>query len=257
MSKVFISIGTIQIYYYSIFILLGMLSALFILYINAKKENIDTDKLLDIVFYTVIFSLLGARLHYVLFNLDYYIKNHLEIIQTYKGGLAIHGGIIFGIITIYVLAKKKNIKFTKILDISAPALLLGQAIGRWGNFFNQEAYGNITSLKHLIDMHIPKFIRDNMYIDGLYREPMFLYESIGCLLGFIILSLLRRKKVLKENLSTAFYLVWYGILRFIIESRRSDSLMLGTLKVAQLISIIFILIGIIIFINNRKKAKHE
>lgn len=257
MSKVFISIGTIQIYYYSIFILLGMLSALFILYINAKKENIDTDKLLDIVFYTVIFSLLGARLHYVLFNLDYYIKNPLEIIQTYKGGLAIHGGIIFGIITIYVLAKKKNIKFTKILDISAPALLLGQAIGRWGNFFNQEAYGNITSLKHLIDMHIPKFIRDNMYIDGLYREPMFLYESIGCFLGFIILSLLRRKKVLKENLSTAFYLVWYGILRFIIESRRSDSLMLGTLKVAQLISIIFILIGIIIFINNRKKAKHE
>ena len=135
--------------------------------------------------------------------------------------------------------------------------MLGQAIGRWGNFFNQEAYGNITSLKHLIDMHIPKFIRDNMYIDGLYREPMFLYESIGCFLGFIILSLLRRKKVLKENLSTAFYLVWYGILRFIIESRRSDSLMLGTLKVAQLISIIFILIGIIIFINNRKKAKHE
>lgn len=257
MSKVFISIGTIQIYYYSIFILLGMLSALFILYINAKKENVDTDKLLDIVFYTVIFSLLGARLHYVLFNLDYYIKKPLEIIQTYKGGLAIHGGIIFGIITIYVLAKKKNIKFTKILDISAPALLLGQAIGRWGNFFNQEAYGNITSLKHLIDMHIPKFIRDNMYIDGLYREPMFLYESIGCLLGFIILSLLRRKKVLKENLSAAFYLVWYGILRFIIESRRSDSLMLGTLKVAQLISIIFILIGIIIFINNRKKAKHE
>ena len=251
MSKVFISIGTIQIYYYSIFILLGMLSASLILYINAKKENIDIDKLLDIVFYTVIFSLLGARLHYVLFNLDYYIKNPLEIIQTYKGGLAIHGGIIF------VLAKKKNIKFTKILDISAPALLLGQAIGRWGNFFNQEAYGNITSLKHLIDMHIPKFIRDNMYIDGLYREPMFLYESIGCLLGFIILSILRRKKVLKENSSAAFYLVWYGILRFIIESRRSDSLMLGTLKVAQLISIIFILIGIIIFINNRKKAKHE
>ena len=135
--------------------------------------------------------------------------------------------------------------------------MLGQAIGRWGNFFNQEAYGNITSLKHLIDMHIPKFIRDNMYIDGLYREPMFLYESIGCLLGFIILSILRRKKVLKENSSAAFYLVWYGILRFIIESRRSDSLMLGTLKVAQLISIIFILIGIIIFINNRKKAKHE
>ena len=257
MSKVFISIGTIQIYYYSIFILLGMLSALFILYINAKRGNIDIDKLLDIVFYTVIFSLLGARLHYVLFNLDYYIKNPLEITQTYKGGLAIHGGIIFGIITIYVLAKKKNIKFTKILDISAPALLLGQAIGRWGNFFNQEAYGNITSLKHLIDMHIPKFIRDNMYIDGLYREPMFLYESIGCLLGFIILSILRRKKVLKENSSAAFYLVWYGILRFIIESRRSDSLMLGTLKVAQLISIIFILIGIIIFINNRKKAKHE
>ena len=105
MSKVFISIGTIQIYYYSIFILLGMLSALFILYINAKRENIDMDKLLDIVFYTVIFSLLGARLHYVLFNLDYYIKNPLEIIQTYKGGLAIHGGIIGGLIGSYLYAK--------------------------------------------------------------------------------------------------------------------------------------------------------
>ena len=133
-----------------------------------------------------------------------------------------------------------------------PGLIIAQAIGRWGNFFNQEAYGRIIKLSALENMHIPKFIIDGMYINGFYREPTFLYESIMSIIGFIILMTLRRNKKIKTGQLTSIYLIWYGIVRLIIEGMRSDSLMLGPIKIAQLVSLIFIIIGIIIFIKNNK-----
>ena len=135
-------------------------------------------------------------------------------------------------------------------------VIIGQSIGRWGNFFNSEAYGAITTLENLQSQHIPKFIVDGMYIMGEYRQPTFLYESIGCFIGFIILLLIRKNKKIVKGTITASYLIIYGIIRFFIESMRSDSLMLGALKIAQIISLVFIIMGMIIIIINTIKRKN-
>ena len=150
-----------------------------------------------------------------------------------------------------------NVRFLKILDIIAPGLLIAQAIGRWGNFFNQEAHGAATTILNLQEKFIPRFIIEGMNINGIYYEPTFYYESIWCVLGFIILLVTRRKKNIKVGTICSLYLIWYGLGRFAIESMRTDSLMLGPFKVAQIVSIAMVLIGIIIIILNFKKSKYE
>lgn len=256
MSRVAISIGKLNIYWYSIFVLIGMLLGIFLVLKESKKQKINEEFIINFMFYGLIIGILGARIYYILFNLDYYLSNLTEIFAIWNGGLAIHGGIISTIIFGYFYSKKHKIKLLQLTDICAVALIIAQAIGRWGNFINQEAYGRITTLESLQSLHIPKFIIDGMYISGHYRQPTFLYESILCVIGFIILLLVRKfYKNIKTGQLTATYLIWYGIIRFIIEQFRSDSLMLGNIKVAQLVSIIFITTGIIIIINSIKKKK--
>ena len=136
-------------------------------------------------------------------------------------------------------------------------LILGQAIGRWGNFFNQEAHGVATTYAKLKDMHIPEFIINNMNIGGIYYTPTFLYESIWCLLGFIVLLIARKFKYLKVGQLTSIYLMWYSIGRFLIEASRTDSLMLGGFKVAQLISVLLFLIGLFAFMILSRRSKFE
>lgn len=257
MNRVAFDLGIIQIYWYSIFIFVGMLVACAVMYREAKKRNIDDDFLVNLTFNTLFFGIIGARLYYVIFNLNYYLAHPIEILEIWNGGLAIHGGIIMGLIAILLTCKSKKENAMRILDMVVVGVIIGQAIGRWGNFFNSEAYGAITTLEALQSQHIPKFIIDGMYILGEYRQPTFLYESIGCLLGFIVLLLVRLKKNIKIGTLTATYLIWYGALRLFIESMRSDSLMLGPLKVAQVVSIIFILIGVVILIRNLFKGKDE
>lgn len=257
MNRVALDLGFIQIYWYSIFIFAGMLAACVLIYREAKRRNIDDEFLVNLTFNTLVFGIIGARLYYVLFNLDYYLTHPIEILEIWNGGLAIHGGIIMGLIAILLTCKSKKENVMRILDIVVVGVIIGQAIGRWGNFFNSEAYGAITTLEALQSQYIPKFIIDGMYILGEYRQPTFLYESIGCLLGFIILLLIRLKKNLKRGTLTATYLIWYGALRLFIESMRSDSLMLGPLKIAQVVSIIFILVGIVILFRNLFKGKDE
>lgn len=254
MDRVAFDFGFIQIYWYSIFIFLGMLVACFVIYKEAKKRDVDEEKLIDLTFNTIIFGIIGARLYYVAFNLPYYMKNPLEILQIWNGGLAIHGGILFGLLSIIIYCKKNRLSIMRMLDIIVVGVILGQAIGRWGNFFNSEAYGAITTLEALQSQGIPDFIINGMYIMGQYRQPTFFYESVGCIFGFIALIIIRAGKYLKRGNLTAFYLVWYGILRLLIEGLRSDSLMIGTIKVAQLVSAAFILIGILIFIINLIKS---
>ena len=142
-----------------------------------------------------------------------------------------------------------------LLDTVVVGVIIAQAIGRWGNFFNQEAYGRIVSRKTLENLHIPRFIINGMKIGGKYREPTFLYESILSIIGFIVLLLVRKIKTIKTGTITSIYLIWYGISRLIIESFRSDSLMLGPIKMAQLISIIGIVSGIVLLIISIKKNK--
>lgn len=257
MNPILIEIGNIKIYWYSIMILLGVIIGTYFVTREAKRFNISKTKLSDMLFYTIIFGIIGARLYYVIFNLDYYINNPIDIIKVWEGGLAIHGGIIAGIIYLIHYTKKNNLNTLLITDICVPGLLIGQALGRWGNFFNKEAHGPETSIEYLKNLHIPQFIIDGMNIGGTYYIPAFFYESLWCLIGLIIVLFIRRLLRIKKGNITGFYLIWYGIGRFLIEQLRTDSLMINTLKQAQIISIIMIIIGLIILICTRKNEDYN
>ena len=245
-----INIGFISIHLYSIILLIAILSASFLIIKEGKKQGDSENFWTNLIFYTVIFGILGARIYFVLFNLDYYLNSPEEIFMIWHGGLAIHGGIINGLITILLYCYKHKKNSLKILDIIVVGLILAQAIGRWGNFFNGEAHGPETSLDSL--QYLPQFIIDGMHINGVYYIPTFLYESAWCLLGFIFLLLIRKFLKLKPGILTSIYLIWYGLGRFCIESLRTDSLMLMNFKIAQIISLVMIISGIILFIFSYK-----
>ena len=250
MNRVAIDLGFIQIYWYSITMLCGVLFGGILTYSELKRLKIDPNYFLDMIFYVIVFGFLGARFYYVLFNLDYYLSNPKEILAIWNGGLAIHGAIIAGTLTIilYSLKHKKTKKqIIKYLDVSSLGILLGQIIGRWGNFFNGEAHGGVTSKAYLESIHIPEFIIQGMTIDGVVYHPTFLYESFLNLLGLILLLFIRKNKKLKNGMLVSIYLMWYSIVRFFIESMRTDSLMLSNLKMAQVISIVLFIVGVIIF----------
>lgn len=256
MNPIAINIGPLTITWYSICILLGIIFAGVVINKEAKKYNIPTSFITNLIFWCVIFGLLGARIYYVIFNLDYYAAAPIEIIKIWNGGLAIHGGIIAGLITLVIYCKKYGVNILKMTDIAVPGLILAQGIGRWGNFFNAEAHGGIVSRVFLENLHLPNFIIDGMHIGGHYYHPTFLYESIFCIIGFFVLFGFRSFKNTKLGNTTAVYLIWYGVLRFFIESLRTDSLMLGSLKMAQIISIIMITIGFVMLIVTKLKCKN-
>lgn len=250
-----IDLGIISIHWYSILLFIAILIGSNLAIKEAKKQGFEEDFMVNLLFLTVIIGIIGARIYYVIFNFDYYQNNLLEIFKVWNGGLAIHGGIIAGLITIAIICYKKKINLLKILDYLVVGLIIAQAIGRWGNFFNGEAHGAITSLNYLESLHLPKFIVEGMYINGNYYIPTFLYESVWCFIGFIIMLIVRRKKFMNIGYLTSFYLVWYGVERFFVEGLRTDSLMFLSLRVAQLVSLIMIIIGIVIFIYSLKKSK--
>ena len=257
MNRVAFNIFGFNVYYYSLCILLGVIVAYILITREGKKQGLTKEFTSDLIFYTLIIGILGARVYYCVFNLDYYLANPSEILKIYNGGLAIHGGVIAGLIFVYFYTKKKNVSFIKILDIVAPAVIIAQSFGRWGNFFNQEAHGGITTYQNLKNMHIPEFIINGMHIEGKYYYPTFFFESIWCLIGFIILMILRKNKNIKLGMQIGFYFIWYGIGRFFIESLRTDSLMFFNLKIAQIVSLIGIIIGIIIVVTNRNKKYYN
>ena len=257
MNPIFLEIGPVQIYWYSVFILIAFIIGGYLAIKEAKRFGISKEFMTNMFFYLVPTVLIGARLYYVVFNLDYYSINPIDIFKVWEGGLAIHGGIIAGLIFIIFYTRKYKVSLIRMLDILVVSLILGQAIGRWGNFFNGEAYGPVISLEFLEKLKLPQFIIDGMFIDGLYHHPTFLYESIWCFLGFIIMFILRYTKYLRLGQLTSFYLVWYGIERFIVEGLRTDSLMLGSFKMAQLISLVMIIVGIILFILIKRKSIFE
>ena len=257
MNPIALQIGPFSIKWYSLMILLGVIAGIGLLLKEGKKYNYPKDFLFNLCFWAIIFGFIGARIYYVLFNFDIYKNDPISIFKIWEGGLAIHGGLIAGFITIYFYCKKYNVRLLKITDMAVPGILLAQSIGRWGNFFNMEAHGGAVLRSTLENLHLPEFIINGMNINGVYYHPTFFYESLWCLLGFIIFILLRHYKYLKVGSLTFSYLCFYSVGRFVIEALRTDSLMIGGFKVAQVLSIILFIIGIIGLMLETRKGKFE
>ncbi len=277
--NVFLDLGIIVWYKYSVMILLGIIAAVVLGIKEGKKIGITANQILDGVIVVVPLSIVGTRLWYVIFEWDLYKDNLIKIIQISDGGLAIHGGVITAFISVYFYTKIKKIDFLRAFDLVAPGFLIAQAFGRWGNFFNQEAHGGViggmeagnpalsldNQRSFLSDtLHLPDYITNNMYLygpDGLnYYHPTFLYESVWNLAGFILLLILRRTKIIRTGDLLPIYLIWYSVGRFFIEAMRTDSLYIGNtgLRTAQITSLLLIAGGIAFMLVNHLvlKTKH-
>ncbi|SBC57805.1 prolipoprotein diacylglyceryl transferase [Staphylococcus aureus] len=246
------NLGPLSVRWYGIIIAVGILLGYFVAQRALVKAGLHKDTLVDIIFYSALFGFIAARIYFVIFQWPYYVENPSEIIKIWHGGIAIHGGLIGGFIAGVIVCKVKNLNPFQIGDIVAPSIILAQGIGRWGNFMNHEAHGRPVSRAFLEQLHLPNFIIENMYINGQYYHPTFLYESIWDVAGFIILVNIRKHLKLGETFF--LYLTWYSIGRFFIEGLRTDSLMLtSNIRVAQLVSILLILISISLIVYRRIK----
>jgi len=227
-SAILFSAGPISIHWYGLCLVAGMVAALLISFRLAKYYQIPQDTVFDLSFWLIIGGLIGARLYDVLLELPYYIKYPEQIPAIWQGGLAIHGGIIAGVFIIWLFARRKNINFFKLSSLIVPGLVLGQALGRWGNYFNQELFGRPTSLPWGIPIELLN--RPAAYIGEAYFHPTFLYESLGCLIIFLILLGGNIRAIKRERFSRRFY-VWslslymilYSILRFSLELIKIDT----------------------------------
>ncbi|MBE7705700.1 MAG: prolipoprotein diacylglyceryl transferase [Cyanobacteria bacterium SIG30] len=234
--------------YYSVFMMFAILSGSYVSYYFAKKyfkNNTDTNILLDILPITILSGILGARIYYVIANFSYFSQNLNEIIKIQNGGISIHGAILGGFLGAFLFCKIKKIKILPYADTISFGLILAQAIGRFGNYFNQEAFGK--PYNGFLKMYINKEHRPLDFIEFEYFHPTFLYEIILNLIIFLILYIFLRNRKKEKNGSIFFlYLILYSIARFIIESVRIDSVLyISNMPIAQIASIVLLLIGII------------
>lgn len=257
MNPVLITIGSFELRWYSILIFIAVALGFILAIVEAKKYKISGEYMFNMLFWVVIAGLIGARLYYVIFNWEQYSGDLLSILRFWEGGLAIHGGILGGFIALVLYCKKYDVRIFKMTDIICVPLILGQAIGRWGNFFNGEAHGVATTLAHLQELHIPNFIINGMEIGGIYYQPTFLYESLWCIIGFMMLLIVRKFKYIKVGQLTSLYFMWYSVGRFFIEAMRTDSLMLGGFRVAQIVSIALFTISLIAFMILSRQGRFE
>jgi len=249
-----VSLGPIQIHWYGVIIGVGIALALFLAMREGERRGLHKDIFPDLMLWAIPIAIISARIYYVAFEWDYYSQNPGDIIKIWNGGIAIHGALIGSVITAIVFSRKKNISFWKLADIAAPSIILGQAIGRWGNFINQEAHGGEVTRSFLEGLFLPEFIINQMYIDGAYYHPTFLYESIWNLVGFVLLMSLRRVNLRQGEIFLS-YVIWYSIGRFFVEGMRTDSLMLTeSLRIAQTISIALILLAVGLIVYRRVKG---
>lgn len=245
-NRIAFKIFDIPIYWYAIIIVFAMALAILIYKKQDRLYSIRFEDVLDLAIYAIPISLISARAYYILFNLEYYMANLAQIINTRSGGMAIYGGIIGGFITCVIFCKKRKINLLDLIDYVAPAIALGQSIGRWGNFVNVEAYGTKTTLPW----------RMGIYEAGKYIEvhPTFLYESLACIIIFIILLLIKNKRIFKGQVACT-YLILYSFERTFIEGLRTDSLMLGKVRVSQILSIIIFITTLTVYIIKIYKIK--
>ncbi len=254
LNPVALELGPLSIRWYGIIIALGIVIAYILATREGKRRGLPDEIFADLLLWAIPISIICARIYYVLFEWDYYSVNPGKIIAIWEGGIAIHGALIGAIVTAVVFCRKRNISFWKLADIAAPSIIIAQAIGRWGNFMNQEAHGGPVTREFLEGLHLPDFIINQMYINGSYYHPTFLYESLWSLLGFILLLLLRRVNLKQGEIFLA-YGIWYSIGRYFIEGLRTDSLYLfeTDIRVAQLVSAAVIIISLALIIFRRTK----
>ncbi len=247
-NPVAFSINDFNVYWYGIIIGCAFLLALIYALARLKDFGIKSDSFFDCVLAGLIGGIVGARLYYVIFNIDYYINNPAEIFAVHNGGLAIYGGIIGGLLCGCTVAKIRRINIPAILDVAALGFLIGQGIGRWGNFMNQEAFGTETNLPW-------GMLSENT--DGLTVHPCFLYESLWCILGFVLLHIFSKKLRKYDGQIFLMYIVWYGLERAVVEGLRTDSLYLlfFDIRVSQLLAIVTAAAGIVLLIIFGKRTK--
>ena len=247
-NPVAFTIGSFEVFWYGIIIGIGFALALFFALKNVNRFGIDRDGFIDCVLVGLVFGIIGARLYYVIFRWGEYYSQHMnEILAIHSGGLAIYGGVIGGLSGGCIVAKKKKLPIPAILDISVMGFLIGQGLGRWGNFFNQEAFGTPTDLPW-------RMVSENT--GGIGVHPCFLYESLWCLTGFVLLYIFSRKFRKYDGQIFLLYLVWYGAERMIVEGLRTDSLYTPflNLRVSQILAALTMLTGIVLLILFRKKT---
>ena len=245
MNPVAFEIFGMQIRWYGIIIAFGVLAAFGVTYITAKKKELNFDTIIDGFLWSFPLSIVGARIYYVAFEFQNY-HSIWDMINIRNGGIAMHGGLIGGILTAYIFTRVKKINFFEYMDVVMPGVILAQAIGRWGNFMNQEAHGGPVTEQFI--SKFPQFIQHGMLINGTYYHPTFLYESVWDLLVFAALIYILYKKKQHHGVVIGSYMVFYSIGRFFIEGLRTDSLMFFGLRIAQIVSIIGILAGGIIIL---------
>lgn len=260
MNRVAFNLFGIPIMWYAIMIMLGVIVALGIVSRTTKRKDLGLsyDDFVDAFLIAFPLAIVGARIYYVIFEWSNYKSNLISILNIREGGLAIHGGLIGAAIgvLIYKIMKKKTLKYMlDMIDATAPGLIIAQAIGRWGNFINGEAHGGPVTKEFI--SKFPKFIQDGMFLNGQYYHPTFLYESVwNLLIGAILLVLFYKRKFDHEGTVIAWYAILYSIGRFFIEGMRTDSLMIGGLRTAQMISLLFIAIGGIYLIYKYTRKKN-
>jgi len=262
-AAILFSVGSINIYWYGLCLVAGITIAILITFYLAKYYEIPRDTVFDLSFWLIIGGLAGARIYDILLELPYYLEHPGQIPAVWQGGLAIHGAIIAGVLIIWLFARRKNINFFKLSSLIVPGLALGQALGRWGNYFNQELFGRPTSLSWGIPINILN--RPAAYITDAYFHPAFLYESLGCLMIFLILFLINiwaRKRPRNSGMfyvwSLGLYMILYSILRFMLEFIKIDATpyLLG-MRWPQIISLIMTAgaVSLLLFYSHARRAK--
>lgn len=280
LDPVAFTIGSFPVHWYGIILGFAALVGLLLAIQEGKRFQIAPEFFMDLLLIGVPSAIVGARIYYVAFKWDDYRDNFVDVFKIWEGGIAIHGALIGAVVAGFIYIRKKGYSFWRIADICAPSLIAGQMIGRWGNFMNQEAHGGPVTESFLTDtLRLPDFIVKQMYIDGVYYHPTFLYESIWNLLGLLFLIILRRQRFVRAGEVFLSYWIWYSVGRFFIEGLRTDSLAFngpewlvsfmnilwspmsivfeagamdyGNVRIAQLIGLVIIVIAIILIIFRR------
>lgn len=252
-----ISIGPVTIKWYGVIIAVGFLLAMIYALKRAKEFDLNPDRMIDVVLVSALFAFVGARLYYVIFSEDraQFFDDPVTILQVWNGGLAIYGGVIFAFLTALWMCRVRKVNTLAMFDIASLGFLIGQSIGRWGNFVNQEAFGSNTSLPWAMTGDVIKQgVVGGGYDADLPVHPTFLYESLWCLLGLILLHVVSKKAYRFKGQIFAMYIGWYGLGRFWIEGLRTDSLMLGTMRISQVVAVLAVLGGVALFFLFKSKA---